>query len=57
MTEDKMVGWHQQLKGNKFEQTLGDSEGQRSLACCGRQGRKESDMTEQLNNEQDILGD
>ena len=26
-----MVGWHQQLNGNEFEQTLGDSEGQGSL--------------------------
>ena len=33
------------------EQTLGNSEGQGSLACCSpRQGRKELDMTEQLNN-------
>ena len=24
MTEDEMVGWHHQLKGRKFEQTLGD---------------------------------
>ena len=32
------------------EQTLGDSEGQGSLACYGPWGRKESDMTEQLNN-------
>ena len=30
--------------------TLGDGEGQRSLACCHPWGRKESDMTEQLNN-------
>ena len=22
MTEDKMVGWHHQLNGHKFEQTL-----------------------------------
>ena len=27
----------------KFEQILGDSEGQRSLACCSTWGRKESD--------------
>ena len=25
--EDEMVGWHHQLNGHKFEQTLGDSEG------------------------------
>ena len=29
-----MVGWHHQLDGHEFEQTQGDSEGQRSLACC-----------------------
>ena len=26
-----MVGWHHQLNGREFEQTLGDSEGQGSL--------------------------
>ena len=31
-------------------QTLGDSEGQGRLAFCGPRGHKESDMTEQLNN-------
>ena len=45
-----MVGWHHQFHGQEFEQTLGDGEGQRSLACCRLQGRKESDMMEQLNN-------
>ena len=25
-TEDEMVGWHHQLNGHEFEQTLGDSE-------------------------------
>ena len=29
-----MVGWHHQLNGQELEQTLGDSEGQRNLACC-----------------------
>ena len=29
-----MVGWHHQLKGHEFEQTLGSDEGQGSLACC-----------------------
>ena len=47
MTEDEMVGWHHRLNGHEFEQTLGDSEGQGSLACCSPQGHKESDMTEQ----------
>ena len=34
MTEDEMVGWHHQLNGHEFEQTLGDGEGQGSLVCC-----------------------
>ena len=34
-----------------FEHTLGDNEGQGSLAHCCPWGRKESDMTERLNNE------
>ena len=33
LTEDEVVGWHHQLDGHEFEQTLGDSEGQRSLVC------------------------
>ena len=45
-----MVGWHLQVNGPESEQTLGDSEGQGSLVCCKTQGRKEPDMTEQLNN-------
>ena len=44
MTEDEMVGWHHQLNGHKFEQTLGDSEGRARLACCSPWGCKESDM-------------
>ena len=50
MTEDEMVVWHHQINGHEFEQALGDDEGQRSLACCIPWVRKESDMTEQLNN-------
>ena len=41
------------LDGPEFEQTLGDSEGQGSLACCSPRGLKESDVTEQLNKAQD----
>ena len=37
-TEDEMVGWCYWLNGYEFEQTPGDSEGQRSLACCRPQG-------------------
>ena len=33
MAEGEMVGWHHQLSGHEFEQTLGDSEGQGGLAC------------------------
>ena len=46
MTEGGMVGWYHQFNGHEFEQTLGDGEGQGSLACCGPWGCKESDMTE-----------
>ena len=45
-----MVGWYHQFSGHEFEQALGDGEGQGSLACCSPWGRKESDMTEWLNN-------
>ena len=46
-TEDEMVGWHHGLDGRESEQTLEDSEGQGSLACCSPWGCKESDVTEQ----------
>ena len=49
-TEDEMVGWRHQLSGHESEQTLGDSEGQGSLACCSPWGCEKSDMTYQLNN-------
>ena len=49
MTEDEMVGWHHQLNGHEFEQTLGDGEGQGGLVCCSPRGRKQSDTTERLN--------
>ena len=45
-----MVGWHHQLSGNEFEQTLRDSERQGSLVCCSPWGHKKSDTTEWLNN-------
>ena len=38
MTEDETVGWHHRLDGHEFEQALGDSEGQASLACCSLWG-------------------
>ena len=46
MTEDEMVGSHHQLSGHDFEQTPGDGEGERSLACCSPWDHKELDMTE-----------
>ena len=49
MTEDEMIGCLHQLNGHEFEQNLGDTEGQGSLACCSPWGRKESDATEHLN--------
>ena len=49
MTGYEMVGWYHQLDGHEFEQTLGADDGQGSLVCCGSQGHKESDITEQLN--------
>ena len=49
MTEDEMVEWHGQLSGREFEQAPGYGEGQGSLACCSPWGRKELDITEQLN--------
>ena len=29
-----MVGWYHRFNGDEFEQTLVDSEGEGSLACC-----------------------
>ena len=40
-----MVGWHHQLDGHGFEQTLEDSEGQGSLVCRSPWGGKELDTT------------
>ena len=34
MTEDEMVEWHHRLSGHEFAQTLGDGEGQGSLAAA-----------------------
>ena len=45
MTDDEMAGWHHQLNGHEIEQTLGDGEGQGSLACCRPWGHEESDVT------------
>ena len=47
------MGWYQCLNKHEFEQTAGDREGQGGLACCSPWDCKESDMTEQLNNNND----
>ena len=44
-----MVGQDHQLNGHEIEQTLEDSEGWGSLACCSPWDHKELDMTERLN--------
>ena len=49
MTEDEMVGQHQQLDRQEFEQAPGTGDGQGSLVCCSPWGHKELDKTEQLN--------
>ena len=49
MTEDEMVGWHHRHNGPGFGGTPGVGDGQGGLACCGSWGRKESNMTKQLN--------
>ena len=49
MAEDEMVGWHHRLDGHGFEQAPRVGDGQGRLLCCSPWGRKESDMTEQLN--------
>ena len=48
VTEDEMIEWHHRLKGHEFEQTLGEGEGQGSLAHCSPWGHQESDTTQQL---------
>ena len=49
-----MVGWHHELGRHEFEQAPGDGEGQGGLACCSPWGHKESNMTEQQNNNSKI---
>ena len=46
-----MVGRHHRFNGPEFEQAPGDGEGQGGLVYCSPWGHKESDTTEQLNNE------
>ena len=46
----EMDEWYRWCNGHEHGQTLGDGEGQRSLACCRSCGHKELDTTRQLNN-------
>ena len=48
--KQQRMRWLYGINGHEFEQTPGDGEGQGSLLCCSPWGHKESDMTEQLNN-------
>ena len=50
MKEDEMVGWHHRLNGYEFEQALGYGDEQGSLVCYSPWDCKDSDTTEQLNN-------
>ena len=50
-----MVGRQHRLNGHEFEQALGEGERQGSLVCCSPWSRKESDMTEQLNNNKEKM--
>ena len=49
VTADEMIGWDNRLNGHEFKHTLGDGEGQVSLACCTLWDCNESDTTEWLN--------
>ena len=45
MTEYEMIGWHHQLNGPEFEQTLGDNEEQVRLVGCIPWSHKGLDRT------------
>ena len=48
-SEDEMAGWHHWCNGHEFEETSGNGEVQRGLACCSPWGCKELDITGWLN--------
>ena len=48
--EEEMAGWYHQFNGHESEPTSGGGEGQGGLEGCNPWGCKESDRTEQLNN-------
>ena len=49
VTEDEIVGWHHRFSGDELGQTLGDGEGEGSLASCSPWDLKQSDTTWWLN--------
>ena len=49
-----MIRQHHRLHGHELKLTLGDSEGQGSLECSSPGGHKESDTTQQLNNNKEF---
>ena len=49
MAEDEMVGWHYRHSRHGFGWTPGVGDGQGGLVYYSSWGRKELDMTEQLN--------
>ena len=55
MTENDMAGWHHRLKGHESEWTLGVGDGQGGLEYCSPWGNKESDTTEQLNGQINLI--
>ena len=44
-TENEKVAYHHRLNECEFEQTSGDSGGQKSLVCCSARGHIESNRT------------
>ena len=53
-TEDETVGWHHRLSSHGCEQTLGDSAGQGSLACCSPWGCEEEDAPSRMNSNSSV---
>ena len=45
VADNEMVGWHYQLHGHEFEQTLGDSEVQGSLVSCHPWGHNQIQLS------------